>query len=38
MLKNEKKIDSLAVVLMHSYLYPHHEKLIGDIANEIGFS
>lgn len=24
-LKNEKKIDSVAIVLMHSYVYPNNE-------------
>ncbi len=31
-------IRAIAVVLMHSYRYPEHEKLIGDIAKQIGFS
>ncbi|CAH7683094.1 Hydantoinase/oxoprolinase-domain-containing protein [Phakopsora pachyrhizi] len=29
--------ESLAIVLMHSYTYPEHEKRIGEIAREIGF-
>ena len=29
---------SLAVVLMHSYTYPHHEQLIKRIAKNIGFT
>ncbi|KAF7262042.1 hypothetical protein EG68_00635 [Paragonimus skrjabini miyazakii] len=31
-------IRSLAVVLMHSYLYPKHELALADIAHEIGFA
>lgn len=30
-------IRSLAVVLLHSYAYPEHEKQVGRIAREIGF-
>lgn len=37
-LKNEKKFDSIAVVLMHSYGYARHEETIGEIAKKIGFS
>lgn len=29
---------SIAVCLMHSYTFPDHEKLIGKIAGEIGFT
>ncbi|KAJ7598887.1 Hydantoinase/oxoprolinase-domain-containing protein [Mycena floridula] len=28
---------SLAIVLVHSYTYPHHENIIGDLARSIGF-
>lgn len=28
---------ALAVVLMHSYTYPEHEKIVEEIAKEIGF-
>lgn len=28
----------MAVCLMHSYTFPDHEKVIGEIAEEIGFS
>jgi len=31
-------IKSVAVCLLHSYIYPEHEKIIGKIAKEIGFS
>ncbi|KAF6775775.1 hypothetical protein AHF37_04297 [Paragonimus kellicotti] len=31
-------IRSLAVVLMHSYLYPKHELALADIAREVGFT
>lgn len=34
----DRGIRSLAVVLLHSYAYPHHEKLIGEIATQIGFT
>ena len=32
-----KGIRSLAVVLMHSYLYPAHEERVGEVAREMGF-
>lgn len=28
---------ALAVILMHSYTYPEHEKIVEEIAKEIGF-
>ncbi|KAK7431104.1 hypothetical protein QQZ08_002385 [Neonectria magnoliae] len=31
-------IRSLSVVFLHSYLYPDHERLVGDAARKIGFS
>ncbi|GAA1971805.1 hydantoinase B/oxoprolinase family protein [Catenulispora subtropica] len=30
-------IDALAVVCMHSYLHPEHERAIGELAERIGF-
>ena len=33
----EKGIRSCAIVLMHGYRYPAHEKEVGRIAEEIGF-
>ncbi len=33
----EKGIESLAVVCLHSYAFPTHEILIGDLARELGF-
>lgn len=33
----DKGITCLAVVLMHSYTYPHHEHLIEKLALEMGF-
>ena len=30
-------INSLAIVLMHSYAFPDHERLVGKIARELGF-
>ncbi|KAF7981523.1 hypothetical protein HWV62_33097 [Athelia sp. TMB] len=29
---------SLAIVLAHSYTFPHHETLIADLAKEVGFT
>ncbi|XP_045604599.1 5-oxoprolinase [Procambarus clarkii] len=34
----QKGIRSLAVVLIHSYMYKDHEERVGAIANELGFS
>ena len=31
-------IESLAVCLLHAYVHPEHEQLIGRIARELGFS
>lgn len=31
-------IRSIAVCLMHAYTYPEHERIVGDIAKEIGFT
>lgn len=33
-----KGIETLAVCLVHSYLYPNHEERVAEIAAEIGFS
>ena len=33
-----KGITSIAICLLHSYRYPQHEKLVGDIAGSLGFS
>jgi 5-oxoprolinase (ATP-hydrolysing) len=33
-----KGIDTLAVCLAHSYLYPHHELRIAEMAVEMGFT
>ena len=33
----EDGINSLAVVLMHSYLYPNHEQEVALVAKEMGF-
>ncbi|KAK8206535.1 hypothetical protein M8818_004368 [Zalaria obscura] len=30
-------LRSISVCLMHGYTFPHHEALVGKIANEIGF-
>ncbi|MFZ2173095.1 MAG: hydantoinase B/oxoprolinase family protein [Rhodococcus sp. (in: high G+C Gram-positive bacteria)] len=35
---HEDGIDALAVVCMHSHLYPEHEAAVGELAQEIGFS
>ncbi|XP_034950692.1 5-oxoprolinase [Chelonus insularis] len=34
----ESGIESLAVVLLHSYTYTEHERRVGEIAKEMGFS
>ncbi|KAI5858444.1 Hydantoinase B/oxoprolinase-domain-containing protein [Tricharina praecox] len=34
----EEGYRSIAVCLMHSYTFPNHEALVGDIAKEIGFT
>jgi len=34
----KKGIKSLAVALMHSYTYDKHEKIVGQVANEMGFT
>ncbi|XP_043192342.1 5-oxoprolinase-like [Amphibalanus amphitrite] len=34
----DRGITSLAVVLMHSYLYPDHEQLVGGLAARLGFT
>ncbi|KAL7269300.1 hypothetical protein RUND412_008047 [Rhizina undulata] len=34
----DQDFRSIAVCLMHSYTYPDHEKLVGKIAEEIGFT
>ena len=31
-------IRSIAVCLLHSYTFPDHEKIVGDVAKEIGFT
>jgi 5-oxoprolinase (ATP-hydrolysing) len=31
-------IESAAIVLLHSYTYPEHEKAIGKICDEVGFT
>ena len=34
----EEGYRSLAVVLVHSYTFPEHERLIGQLAREVGFT
>lgn len=34
----ESGIRSIGVCLMHSYTFPDHEKLVGEIARQIGFT
>lgn len=29
-------VNSIAIVLAHSYAFPDHERLVGEIAKEIG--
>ena len=31
-------INAIAVCLLHSYIYPEHEKIIGQLAEKMGFS
>jgi len=31
-------INSVAIVLMHSYRYPEHERKLGELAREMGFA
>ena len=33
-----KGIKSLAVALVHSFIYPEHEKIVGKLAQELGFT
>lgn len=35
---HEDGIDAVAVVCMHSHLYPAHEAAVGELAAEIGFA
>jgi 5-oxoprolinase (ATP-hydrolysing) len=30
--------DSLAIVLAHSYTFPDHERIVADIARQVGFT
>lgn len=32
----DKGIKSLAIVFLHSYVYPEHEKMVGEIAKSMG--
>ena len=34
----DEGIDSLAVVLMHSYAFPDHENAVGELARSMGFN
>ncbi|KAF4982247.1 hypothetical protein FZEAL_2131 [Fusarium zealandicum] len=34
----DQGIRSLSVVFLHSYLYPDHERMVGDTARNMGFS
>ncbi|KAH8435126.1 5-oxoprolinase [Aspergillus melleus] len=34
----EQGYQSLSVALVHSFAYPEHERIIGDLAEEMGFS
>lgn len=36
-IKNSKGITNIAVILMHSYLYNHHEIQIGRLAKKLDF-
>ena len=37
-LVKDKGITSLAVVLKHAAVFPDHERLVGDVATEMGFT
>ena len=37
-LRKETGIDSVAIVLMHSYNFPIHEQLLGALCAELGFT
>ena len=34
----KKGIESVAVVLKNSYLFPDHERQVGELAKELGFT
>lgn len=34
----DQGIKSIAICLMHSYTYPDHERIVGEIAKNIGFT
>ncbi|KAF9523333.1 Hydantoinase/oxoprolinase-domain-containing protein [Crepidotus variabilis] len=34
----EKGYRSLAIVLVHSYTFPEHERIVGKLAREVGFT
>lgn len=33
----ERKIDSLAICLLHAYRYPEHERIVRELARQAGF-
>ncbi|MGO9419583.1 hydantoinase B/oxoprolinase family protein [Roseiarcus sp.] len=33
-----QKFDAVAVVFMHAYRYPEHERMVGAVARELGFA
>ena len=34
----EEGYRSIAIVLVHSYTYPEHERLVGQVASKVGFT
>ncbi len=34
----DQGIESLAIVFMHAYAWPGHERMVGDLAREMGFA
>jgi 5-oxoprolinase (ATP-hydrolysing) len=34
----DRGIESLAIVFMHAYAWPGHERMVGDLAREMGFA
>ncbi|KAJ3185459.1 hypothetical protein HDU87_000080 [Geranomyces variabilis] len=34
---HNRGIESVAICFMHSFTFPHHEKIVGELAKQIGF-
>ncbi|KAJ4490584.1 Hydantoinase B/oxoprolinase-domain-containing protein [Lentinula aciculospora] len=35
---HDSGFSSIAIALLHSYIFPHHENLVADIARQMGFA